>query len=95
MKPEEDALVAEKMKEQYERLEATKNIKFDENFTGFAKSDLVVARRGSSSSKWQGKSSGYGVERGRINRDLKSVTPINKRLDSSIQESISLQKSNK
>lgn len=70
MKPEEDALIAEKMKEQYERLEATKNIKFDENFTGFAKSP-IINRRGSTT----GKSSGYGAERGRINRDLKSVSP--------------------
>ena len=36
IKPEEDAIAAVKMKEEYERLEKTKNIKFDENFTGLS-----------------------------------------------------------
>jgi hypothetical protein len=42
LKPEEDALLAEKTREQYERLERTKNIKFDENFTGFEKTTPTI-----------------------------------------------------
>ena len=37
LKPENEAIAAIKMKEEYERLEQTKNIKFDENFAGIAK----------------------------------------------------------
>ena len=37
LKPEKDAIAAIKMKEEYERLEQTKNIKFDENFSGIVK----------------------------------------------------------
>jgi hypothetical protein len=37
LKPENEAIAAIKMKEEYERLEKTKNIKFDEDFAGIDK----------------------------------------------------------
>lgn len=36
IKPEEEAIAAAKERRQYERLEKTKNIQFDENFKGMA-----------------------------------------------------------